>query len=95
MGKNTFLVWALIVVVVIGGYVGYTQLSQTPESTPPSEPGVEQPVSSQSTSQPETPKLDNTKDNSNTVNITSVSDITRDMKGQYSVCCYIWIYNYY
>ena len=85
IGKNTFLIWALIIVVVIGGYVGYTQLSQTPESTPPSEPGVEQPVSSQSTSQPETPKLDNTKDNSNTVNITSVSDITRDMKGQYVV----------
>ena len=83
MGKNTFLVWALIVVIVIGGYVGYTQLSQTPD-TPP-QPQTEETTSPPPQPQSESQKEKVSKDDTNKVNTIPVSSITRDMKGQYVV----------
>lgn len=81
MGKNTFLVWALIVVIVIGGYVGYTQLSQTPDTPPQSQ--TEETISPPPQPQSESQKEKVSKDDTNKVNTIPVSSITRDMQGQY------------
>ena len=80
MGKNKFVIWTLIIIIVIGGYFGYTKFIQTPEM----QNGGTTIDTSASSPKPEPPKSDsNTKDNSNTVNNVSVSEITRDMQGQY------------
>lgn len=82
MGKNTFLIWAMIIVIVIGGYVGYTQFSQSTDTNTITTERAPQPPPQP---QPETQKEKVSKDNTNKVNTIPVSSITRDMQGQYVV----------